>query len=184
VTVGGVPLVELPLRELRGHVALLTQEHHVFMGTLRDNVVLADPSATDARVREALEAVGAWSWVERLPAGVDTPVGSGQHMITAAQAQQVALARLLVADPHTLILDEATSMLDPSSVRSLERSLRALLDERPVVSIAHRLETGRDADRIAVVRDGVIAELGSHVELLARGGGYAELWRSWQGSDT
>ncbi|WP_255472400.1 ABC transporter ATP-binding protein [Micromonospora sp. MP36] len=183
VTVGGVPLVELPLGDLRGHVALLTQEHHVFMGTLRENVVLADPAATDARVRDALMAVDAWRWVEQLPAGLDTMVGSGQHRITAAQAQQVALARLIVADPHTLVLDEATSMLDPTSVRNLERSLKALLDGRTVVSVAHRLQVSRDADRIAVVRDGLIVELGSHQELLEAGRESAELWKSWQGSD-
>lgn len=183
VTVGGVPLVELPLGDLRGHVALLTQEHHVFMGTLRENVVLADPAATDARVRDALMAVDAWRWVEQLPAGLDTMVGSGQHRITAAQAQQVALARLIVADPHTLVLDEATSMLDPTSVRNLERSLKALLDGRTVVSVAHRLQVSRDADRIAVVRDGLIVELGSHQELIEAGREYAELWKSWQGSD-
>ncbi|WP_347404645.1 ABC transporter ATP-binding protein [Solwaraspora sp. WMMD1047] len=182
VTVGGVPLVDLPLGDLRGHVALLTQEHHVFMGTLRENVVLADPAATDARVRDALVAVDAWKWVEQLPAGLDTMVGSGRHRITGAQAQQIALARLIVADPHTLVLDEATSMLDPSSVRNLERSLRALLDGRTVVSVAHRLQVSRDADRIAVVRDGLIVELGSHQELIEAGREYAELWKSWQGA--
>jgi ABC-type multidrug transport system fused ATPase/permease subunit len=183
VTVGGVPLVELPLGDLRGHVALLTQEHHVFMGTLRENVVLADPAATEARVRDALKAVDAWKWVEQLPAGLNTMVGSGQHRITAAQAQQLALARLIVADPHTLVLDEATSMLDPNSVRNLERSLKALLDGRTVVSVAHRLQVSRDADRIAVVRDGLIVELGSHQELIEAECEYAKLWKSWQGSD-
>ena len=179
VTVGGVPLVDLPLDDLRGHVALLTQEHHVFLGTLRENIVLADPTATDERVRRALAAVDAARWVEQLPDGLDTMVGSGRLRLTPAQSQQLALARLLVADPHTLVLDEATSLLDPRAARDLERSLRTVLDGRTVVAIAHRLQVGRDADRVAVVSGGRIVELGPHAELVADDGEYADLWRSW-----
>ncbi len=119
VTVGGVGLVELPLGDLRGHVALVTQEHHVFVGTVRENLVLARPGATDDDVREALAAVDALDWVDALPEGLDTVVGSGGRAVTAAQAQQVALARLVLADPHTLVLDEATSLIDPRAARHL-----------------------------------------------------------------
>src|SRR6266536_2513265 len=181
VTVGKVPLVELPLRELRGHVALVTQEHHVFLGTLRDNIALTTAEVPDERIRAALAAVDALEWVELLPAGLDTMVGSGQHELSPAQAQQVALARLVLADPPTLVLDEATSLLDPRAARHLERSLAAVLDGRTVVAIAHRLHTGRDADRVAVIEDGSICELGTHDELVAAGGAYAQLWRSWRG---
>ena len=179
VTVGGVGLVELPLDDLRGHVALVTQEHHVFVGTLRENLVLARPGAGDDDVRSALDAVDALDWVDALPEGLDTEVGSGGRAVTAPQAQQIALARLVLADPHTLVLDEATSLIDPRTARTLEGSMNSLLEGRTVVAIAHRLHTAHDADRIAVVIDGRIVELGSHDELLDLDGEYAGLWAAW-----
>jgi ABC-type multidrug transport system fused ATPase/permease subunit len=181
VTVGGVGLTELPLATLRGHVALVTQEHHVFVGTLRDNLALAvDEPVPDERLLEALEAVDARDWVDSLPQGLDTVVGSGAGSVSAAHAQQIALARLVLADPHTLVLDEATSLMDPRAARHLERSMAAVLEGRTVIAIAHRLFSAHDADRVAVVEDGRITELGSHDELVARGGSYAALWSSWQ----
>jgi ABC-type multidrug transport system fused ATPase/permease subunit len=180
VTVGGVGLVELPLDELRRHVVLVTQEQHVFAGTLRDNLTLARPGADDAALRSALAAVDALAWVDALPAGLDTLVGAGAHTLSAAQAQQVALARLVLADPHTLVLDEATSLLDPRAARHLERSLSAVLAGRTVVAIAHRLHTASDADRVAVVEDGRVTELGTHADLVAADGAYATLWHRWR----
>ena len=181
VTVGGVAMTELPLANLRGQVALVTQEHHVFVGTLRDNLALAvDEPAPDERLLEALAAVDARDWVLALPEGLDTVVGSGGRTLTPPEAQQVALARLVLADPHTLVLDEATSLIDPRAARHLERSLAAVLEGRTVIAIAHRLFSAHDADRVAVVEDGVISELGPHDELVSRDGSYAALWRSWQ----
>ncbi len=180
VTVGGVPLVELPLDDLRRHVALVTQEHHVFVGTLADNLRLADTAATDEQLLDALEAVDARGWAEALADGLATEVGSGGHVLTAAQAQQIALARLVLLDPHTLVLDEATSLLDPRAARHLERSLNGVLEGRTVVAIAHRLHTAHDADRVAVVDGGRITEIGPHDEHVAAGGDYARLWHSWQ----
>jgi ABC-type multidrug transport system fused ATPase/permease subunit len=183
VTVGGVPLVDLPVDDLRGHVALVTQEQHVFVGTVAENLRLARPSSTD-ELRQALAAVDAGDWLAGLPDGLDTVVGSGGHPVPPARAQQLALARLVLSDPDTLVLDEATSLLDPRAARHLERSLSAVLAGRTVVAVAHRLQTAHDADRVAVVDGGRITELGTHDELLEMNGSYAALWRSWHGAAT
>jgi ABC-type multidrug transport system fused ATPase/permease subunit len=180
VAVGGVPLVDLPLDRLHREVALVTQEHHVFVGSLADNLRLAKPDAGADELVRALAAVDALSWVDALPDGLDTDVGSGGATLTPSQAQQLALARLVLVDPHTLVLDEATSLLDPRAARHLERSLSAVLAGRTVVAIAHRLHTAHDADRVAVVEDGRITEIGSHDELVAAGGPYAALWSAWR----
>ena len=181
ITLGGTELSRMPAERVRSHVALVNQEHHVFVGSLRDNLRLARPGSSDEELWAALTAVDAHHWARGLDDGLDTEVGSGGHALTPAQAQQVALARLVLADPHTLVLDEATSLLDPRAARYLERSLARVLEGRTVVAIAHRLHTAHDADVIAVVEHGRITELGSHDTLVAAGGAYAALWRSWHG---
>jgi ABC-type multidrug transport system fused ATPase/permease subunit len=181
VRLGGVDVMRLPLPLLRSRVALVTQEHHVFVGTLADNLRLAAPSARDGELEAALQVVGARAWMRALPAGLETVVGSGGVVLTPAQAQQLALARLVLLDPHTLVLDEATSLIDPRAARGLEQALDRVLEGRTVIAIAHRLHTARDADRVIVMNGGRIIESGAHDELLALGGEYAALWASWHG---
>ena len=180
VTIGGSEVGYLPVEKARSHVALVTQEHHIFVGTLGDNLKLANPSATNEEVWAALDAVDAKQWASELPQGLLTQVGTGGARLLPAQAQQVALARLVLADPHTLVLDEATSLLDQRAARHLESSLSGILEGRTVIAIAHRLQTAHDADIIAVIEDGRITEWGSHTELMIAKGPYSDLWRSWR----
>ena len=180
VRVGGVPIAALPPERLRRQVVLVTQEHHVFHDTLRGNLTLAKADATDEELRAALAAVDA-GWVDTLPDGLDTIVAGNGHRLDGAQAQQLALARVVLADPHTVILDEATALLDPATARNTEQALAAVLQGRTVIAIAHRLQTAHDADRVAVMDAGMVTELGTHQELVASEGTYAALWRSWHG---
>lgn len=182
VTVGGVDVHRLASDRARAQVALLTQEHHVFSGTLRDNLRLAAPGAADGELVSALSSVGAKSWLIDLPGGLDTPVGSGGARLNSGQAQQLSLARLLLADPHTLVLDEATSLLNPRAARRLERSLARVLEGRTVVTVSHRLQTAVDADLVVVVEDGRAVEAGSHDELVRAGGRYQSFWQAYSGA--
>jgi len=178
VTVGGAPVAGLSPDERRRRVVLVTQEHHVFLGTLRDNLAISSPSAGDDAMRATLATVGA-DWAQTLPDGLDSMLGPGHTRLDSSQAQQLALARVVLADPHTLVLDEATAALDPTTARNTERSLAAVLRGRTVIAIAHRLQTAHDADRIVILDRGRVTEQGSHDELIDLNGTYATLWRHW-----
>ncbi|QOC94753.1 ABC transporter ATP-binding protein [Micromonospora craniellae] len=161
-------------------IVTVTQETHVFAGTVRDNLTLAAPGATDEQITTALKQVGAEHIVELLPDGLDTEVGDGGHAVTAAQAQHLALARLALADPALVILDEATAEADTADTAVLDRATTAVTSGRSALVIAHRLSQARTADRIVVLQDGRLVETGTHDDLIAAGGRYADLWTAWE----
>lgn len=161
------------------HVVLVTQEVHVFAGTLADDLRLAAPDATDAELRAALDLVGALGWAGGLPEQLATRVGDGGHALTVAEAQQLAFARLVLADPRVVILDEATAEAGSAGARVLEAAAEAALKGRTALVVAHRLTQAAAADRVVVLDTGRIAETGTHAELLAATGPYAALWSAW-----
>lgn len=179
VRLGGVDLSELDPEETRRAVALVTQEVHVFSGPLAEDLRLACPRATDEQLRAALDRVGALEWAAALPDGLDTHVGEDGHRLTVAQAQQLALARLVLADPRIAVLDEATAEAGSAGARQLERAASAALDGRTGLVVAHRLTQAATADRVVVMDAGRVVESGTHEELLAAGGTYASLWSAW-----
>ncbi|MFD4636473.1 ABC transporter ATP-binding protein [Lentzea sp. NPDC058436] len=160
--------------------AVITQEVHVFAGTLRDNLTLAAPGATDSQLRAALQATGATDLLDLLPDDLGTVVGTGGHPLTDAQAQQLALARLLLADPRLAILDEATAEAGSAQSGLLDRAADAALAGRTGLVIAHRLSQAAACDRIVVLEHGRVTESGTHSDLIAAGGVYARLWSAWQ----
>jgi ATP-binding cassette subfamily C protein len=179
VTLDGVPLAGMPTGELRQKVALITQETHLFAGTVADNIRLARPEATDADVAAALDAAGAAGWVEALPEGAATVVGAGGQVLTSSQAQHLALARLLLLDPAVVVLDEATAEGGSDSARLLDSAAATVLRGRGALLVAHRLSQTATADTILVMGAGKVVERGSHEELRAAGGAYAKLWDAW-----
>lgn len=180
VTLGGTDLREATLAELRRRVVFVPQEGHLFSGSLADNVRLARPEASDDEVREALRAIGALERFEALADGLETDVRSRGVRLSAGERQLVSLARLALDDPAVIVLDEATSSLDPQSEAAVERALQALARGRTVITIAHRLSTAERADRVAVMEHGRLVEIASHDELVRNGDRYARLWASWQ----
>lgn len=162
-----------------GATALVTQETHLFAGTIADNLLLASPRATPSAIDSALETAGAADWVAALPDGSGTLVGAGGAALTASQAQQLALARLLLLDPSIVILDEATAEGGSDAARALDNAASAVIRDRSAVVIAHRLSQAASADTILVMDSGRVTERGTHAELLSQAGPYATLWSAW-----
>ncbi|MGC0362777.1 ATP-binding cassette subfamily C protein [Rhodococcus sp. 27YEA15] len=179
VRIGNVDRDRLSRNTSRRAVALLTQEVHVFAGTVAEDLRLAAPHATDAEIADALDKVGATGWVHALPDGVETVVGAGGHRLTATQAQQLALARIELLDPPLLILDEAGAEAGSAGARMLDDAALALTIGRTAITVAHRLSQAAAADHIVVMDDGRVVEQGSHRQLLDLDGRYAALWTAW-----
>jgi ATP-binding cassette subfamily C protein len=155
---------------------------HVFAGPLADDLRLADPDASEAQLTAALATIGALEWAKALPEGLDTVVGAGGHPLTVVQAQQLALARLVLADRPVAILDEATAEAGSAGARMLEAAARQATAGRTALLVAHRLSQAAAADWVVVLDDGRVVEHGTHEELVADGGRYASLWSAWTDS--
>jgi ATP-binding cassette, subfamily B, bacterial len=180
VRFGDVDLRDARLESLRRTIALVPQEGHLFSGTILDNIRLAQPEATKEDVGAALDHICARERFESLPAGLQTEVQTRGLRLSAGERQLVGLARVALANPAVMVLDEATSSLDPGTEAAVERALGILTQGRTVITIAHRLTTAERADRIAVLESGRLVELGTHDELLAQGGLYAAMWNAWE----
>lgn len=183
VRVGGVDLREVPMQSLRRSVAVVPQEGFLFDGTVRSNLAYALPEASDhdleLRALAAFESLGLDAWLAALPQGIDTPVGPRGELLSAGERQLVSIARAYLRDPDLLILDEATSAVDPATEVRISRALEGLMQGRTAVVIAHRLSTAERADVVAVMEQGELVEVGPHRELVAAGGIYASLYGAW-----
>jgi ATP-binding cassette subfamily B protein len=179
VTMGSVDLRDATLASLRDRIVVVPQEGFLFAGTVRDNIRVGKADATDAEIDAAVDALGLRERFDALADGLDTEVRERGSRLSAGERQLVSLGRAALADPAILVLDEATSNLDPGTEHQVEQALELLMAGRTVIVVAHRLSTAARADRIAVVDDGRIVELGSHDELVRREGRYAALYRSW-----
>jgi ATP-binding cassette subfamily B protein len=179
VSFGGVALREADA-SLRERIVFLPQEGHLFSGSIADNIRLGRADATDEQVRSALAAIGALERFEALPEGLDTDARTRGLRLSSGERQLVGIARVALAEPAVIVLDEATSSLDPATEAAVERALAAVSQGRTVITIAHRLSTAERADRVAVVEHGRITEIATHEALVEQGERYAELWASWQ----
>lgn len=179
VTFGGIDLRDATLSSLRNRVVVVPQEGFLFNGTIRDNVRVARGDATDAEVDDALRVLGIYDRFAALPQGLDTQVRERGSRLSAGEKQLVSMARAALVDPALLVLDEATSSLDPGTEVLVEQAMNTLMEGRTVVVIAHRLSTAERADRVGVVSGGCLAEIGSHGDLIADGGHYAALFATW-----
>ena len=177
IRIDGQPIRDLSLKSLRGAIGLVSQDVYLFEGTIRENLAYGNPAATDADIIDAAKTAEAWSFIEALPEGLDTPVGERGIRLSGGQRQRLSLARALLKTPPILVLDEATSAVDNETEAAIQRSLKRIGHNRTVIMIAHRLSTIVDADSIAVIEGGKVLEQGTHRELLEQDGAYANQWR-------
>jgi ATP-binding cassette subfamily B protein len=182
VSFGGVDLRQASMEDLRRRIVVIPQEGFLFDGSVRDNLLIAKPDATEAELLGALDKLGLRERFEALPEGLDTQVRERGSRLSAGERQLVALSRAALVDPAVLVLDEATSNLDPGTEMIIESALEKLMIKRSVIVVAHRLSTVQRADLIGVVSDARITELGTHAELLALNGHYSQLVNNWNKS--
>jgi ATP-binding cassette subfamily B protein len=180
IRIGGVPLPLVPYSSLRSRVIMVPQEGFLFDATVAENLRYGKPDASTEDMRRALDELGLGTWADELPDGLDTPVGQRGEALSAGERQLVALARAYLIDPDVIVLDEATSAVDPAADVRLQQAIDGLARGRTTITIAHRLSTVIDADRIVVLDGGRVAEEGSHAELLRRNGLYADMWARQQ----
>jgi len=181
ISMGGTDLRDATFRSLRERIVVVPQEGFLFHGTIFENVRIGRDGASDEEVRRAMDTIGVLEHFEGLPEGLSTEVRERGSRLSAGERQLVSLARAALANPAVLVLDEATSNLDPGTEVEVERAVTALMEGRTVIVIAHRLSTAARADRVAVVDEGGLIEEGTHQELVDRGGRYADLFASWTG---
>ncbi|OZG74740.1 ABC transporter [Hahella sp. CCB-MM4] len=177
IDLDGIPIEQLPLKTLRGAIGLVSQDVFLFEGTIRDNISYGHPGAGDDAIIDAARTAEAWEFIQRLPQGLDTPVGERGVKLSGGQRQRLSLARALLKDPPILVLDEATSAVDNETEAAIQRSLKRIAHGRTIVMIAHRLSTIVHAENIVVLEHGRIVEQGNHEQLLERRGAY---WSQWQ----
>ena len=176
--IGGTDIRDVTQESLHEAVGVVTQDAHLFHDTIRANLAYARPGATEQELIEACKAAQIWDLVSVLPDGLDTVVGDRGYRLSGGEKQRVALARLLLKAPAVVVLDEATAHLDSESEAAVQRALKAALTGRTSLVIAHRLSTIREADQILVIDGGRVRERGSHEQLLAAGGLYADLYQT------
>ncbi|WP_421868376.1 ABC transporter ATP-binding protein [Marinobacter adhaerens] len=177
IRIDGQPIRDLSLQSLRGAIGLVSQDVYLFEGTIRENLAYGNPAASDTEIIDAAKTAEAWSFIEALPEGMNTPVGERGVRLSGGQRQRLSLARALLKNPPILVLDEATSAVDNETEAAIQRSLKHIGHNRTVIMIAHRLSTIVDADSIAVIEGGKVLEQGTHRELLDQDGAYANQWR-------
>lgn len=177
ILIDGQLIIDVSMNSLRQSIGLVSQDVYLFEGSIRDNIAYGKPQADEAEIIAAAKTAEAWSFIETLPQGLDTPVGERGVLLSGGQRQRLSLARALLKDPPILVLDEATSAVDNETEAAIQRSLKRIAHGRTVIMIAHRLSTIVHADEIVVIEKGRVAERGRHASLLATNGHYAAQWR-------